>query len=163
MPDMKTALAAILANRQAQTAAPAPQPQQTAPAPPPQRQNRRTPYGNKAADPNAMTPEGLVLLIVQAEKMLNEANGKPQWKGCHWIYSGGKDVFKAFFPDLDDRTVTDAMVNAGKLHRYLAKRGPVFYLPEDWDENRRTEKQPSTRAQDLASAIQHIIQQGGRG
>lgn len=153
MADLKTALGAVVESGKAAAA-----------RRPKREQQPAAPVGNTAGQPataqaraeraaeNGMTPEALILLIVNAEKRLNEANGHPDWKGCHWIFSGARDVFKRVFPDLNDREVTDAMVADGKLFRYLGKGGPTFYLPEDWRQG-KAEKAPSTRATALAEML----------
>lgn len=100
-----------------------------------------------------MTPEKLVLLIIGAEKLMNTANGHPEWRGCHWFYSGGKELFKSVFPELDDREVTERMVQAGQLHRFVNRTGPTFYLPQDWTPAKERHKAASSKATALAEAI----------
>ena len=108
-----------------------------------------------------ITPERFVILLVEAEKRLNAADGHPSWKGCHWIFSGAREAFRTMFPDTNDRAVTDAMVTAGTLFRYTGKGGPTFYLPEDWGRKDRAKVAAvSSKATTLVTAIRDVLKAG---
>lgn len=104
---------------------------QTAPGDQPRRRATDRPQGL----PTDITPEEFVMLLVKAERELNRQEADRQkYTGCHWIISGAREHFKRAFPSEDDIALTDRMVKRGLLRRRWAKAGPIFFLPEDWQE-----------------------------
>ena len=114
--------------------------------------------GAAVQEDSEITPERFVIMLVEAEKRINASEGNASWKGCHWLYSGARKSFQAMFPTINDREITDAMVTAGKLFRYLGKGGPTFYLPEDWGKNRqRAEPGLDAKAAKLISMVRDAL------
>lgn len=55
----------------------------------------------------------------------------PNYKGAHAVYSGLNGAFKAYYPGVDIRKVSDKLVAEKKILRRPVKGGVIFYLPED--------------------------------
>lgn len=105
-----------------------------------------------------VSPEEYVLLLLKAERHLNQIEGgsRAQYMGCHWIISGARDYFRRAFPNVDDVTLTDKMVREGRVFRRWAKAGPIFFLPEDWQE--RTDHKAS-----LGEVVKALLEEQGSG